>query len=201
MGEPGTGKTFVADYLIRWAVAKGLRVLNALPTGQLACRMRQRHPTIAVDTCAGAFLFHRQVGRGHCCLDGLRRRGHRRGLAAERRGVWAPGRDVPGREQAAAASDDGRRLAAAQRPPRPSGRASAVAVSPGGHSDRSPPLHGSRAGVKVAGPASIQANGRGTASASSTASAAGTRPGAATTSRRPRTSRACWSGRRTKPPS
>ena len=68
MGEPGTGKTFVADYLIRWAVAKGLRVLYALPTGQLACRMRQRHPTIEVDTCAGAFLFHRPVAEAIAVL-------------------------------------------------------------------------------------------------------------------------------------
>ena len=61
LGEPGTGKTFVADYLIRWAQDQGLHVLYALPTGQLACRMRQRHPGLAVDTCAGAFLFHRPL--------------------------------------------------------------------------------------------------------------------------------------------
>ncbi|CAE7349184.1 pif1, partial [Symbiodinium sp. CCMP2592] len=59
MGGPGTGKTFVADYLIRVAVRRGHRVLYALPTGQLACRMRQRHPDVHVDTCAGAFLFYR----------------------------------------------------------------------------------------------------------------------------------------------
>ncbi|CAE7357076.1 pif1, partial [Symbiodinium sp. CCMP2592] len=59
MGGPGTGKTFVADYLVRVAVRRGHRVLYALPTGQLACRMRQRHPDIHVDTCAGAFLFYR----------------------------------------------------------------------------------------------------------------------------------------------
>ncbi|MCR9130901.1 MAG: AAA family ATPase [Alphaproteobacteria bacterium] len=61
LGEPGTGKTFVADYLIRLARQRGLRVLYALPTGQLACRMRTRHPNIEVDTCAGAFLFHRPL--------------------------------------------------------------------------------------------------------------------------------------------
>ena len=61
MGAPGTGKTFVADYLIRLAVQRGYRVLYALPTGQLACRMRQRHPDIHVDTCAGAFLFYRPL--------------------------------------------------------------------------------------------------------------------------------------------
>ncbi|CAK9101303.1 ATP-dependent DNA helicase PIF1 [Durusdinium trenchii] len=61
MGAPGTGKTFVADYLIRLAVQRGMRVLYALPTGQLACRMRQRHPGIEVDTCHGAFAFWRPL--------------------------------------------------------------------------------------------------------------------------------------------
>ncbi|CAE7293352.1 unnamed protein product, partial [Symbiodinium sp. CCMP2456] len=61
MGGPGTGKTFVADHLVRVAVQRGCRVLYALPTGQLACRMRQRHPDIHVDTCAGAFLFYRPL--------------------------------------------------------------------------------------------------------------------------------------------
>ena len=51
----------LADYLIRWAQDQGLRVLYALPTGQLACRMRQRHLGLVVDTCAGAFLFHRPL--------------------------------------------------------------------------------------------------------------------------------------------
>ena len=61
MGGPGTGKSFVADYLIRLAVERGHRVLYALPTGQLACRMRQRHPDIHVDTCAGALLLYRPL--------------------------------------------------------------------------------------------------------------------------------------------
>ncbi|CAE7575493.1 pif1 [Symbiodinium sp. CCMP2592] len=61
MGGPGTGKTFLADHLVRVAVERGYRVLYALPTGQLACRMRQRHPDIHVDTCAGAFLFYRPL--------------------------------------------------------------------------------------------------------------------------------------------
>ena len=61
MGAPGTGKTYVADHLIRLAVERDHRVLYALPTGQLACRMRQRHPDIQVDTCAGAFLFYRPL--------------------------------------------------------------------------------------------------------------------------------------------
>ena len=61
MGAPGTGKTFVVDYLIQVAVGRGLRVLCALPTGQLACRMRQRHLNIHVDTCHGAFGFFRPL--------------------------------------------------------------------------------------------------------------------------------------------
>ena len=61
MGAPGTGKTFVVDYLIQVAVGRGLRALYALPTGQLACRMRQRHPNIHVDTCHGAFGFFRPL--------------------------------------------------------------------------------------------------------------------------------------------
>eukprot|EP00434_Breviolum_minutum_P045362 symbB.v1.2.040649.t1/scaffold7408.1/size11443/1 len=52
LGGPGTGKTFVADYLIRLAVQREFKVLYALPTGQLACRMRQRHPNISIDTSA-----------------------------------------------------------------------------------------------------------------------------------------------------
>ena len=59
LGPPGTGKTVVADRCIEEAVAKGARVLYALPTGQLAAQMRVRHPEIQVDTCHGAFWLHR----------------------------------------------------------------------------------------------------------------------------------------------
>ena len=61
LGGPGTGKTFVADYLIGLAVQKGLKVCYALPTGALACRMRQKHTDICIDTCHGAFLFFRPL--------------------------------------------------------------------------------------------------------------------------------------------
>ena len=61
LGGPGTGKTFVADYLIGLAVRKGFKVCYALPTGALACRMRQKHTDICIDTCHGAFLFFRPL--------------------------------------------------------------------------------------------------------------------------------------------
>ena len=53
LGPPGTGKT------VEEAVAKGARVLYALPTGQLAARMRVRHPEIQMDTCHSAFWLRR----------------------------------------------------------------------------------------------------------------------------------------------
>ena len=58
-GPPGSGKTLVADLCIQRSVASHATVLYALPTGQLAARVRQRHPGIHVDTCHGAFLLHR----------------------------------------------------------------------------------------------------------------------------------------------
>ena len=61
LGGPGTGKTFVADYLISLAVRKGFKICYALPTGALACRMRQKHVDICIDTCHGAFLFFRPL--------------------------------------------------------------------------------------------------------------------------------------------
>ena len=61
LGGPGTGKTFVADYLIGLAVQKGLTICYALPTGALACRMRQKHTDICIGTCHGAFLFFRPL--------------------------------------------------------------------------------------------------------------------------------------------
>lgn len=61
LGGPGTGKTFVADYLIGVAVQKGFKICYALPTGALACRMRQKHTEICIDTCHGAFLFFRPL--------------------------------------------------------------------------------------------------------------------------------------------
>ena len=58
MGPPGTGKTLVINDKIKKWKKRGARILFALPTGQLAARMRQVHPDIDVDTCHGAFLLH-----------------------------------------------------------------------------------------------------------------------------------------------
>ena len=60
-GPPGGGKTAVIDRCIRWARRQGAHVLLALPTGQLASRMRERHPDIDVDTCHGALGLHLPV--------------------------------------------------------------------------------------------------------------------------------------------
>ena len=61
VGPPGTGKTAVLDRCIRRAGSLGARVLIALPTGVQRSRMRQRHPNAELDTCHGAFLFHRPL--------------------------------------------------------------------------------------------------------------------------------------------
>ena len=61
LGPPGTGKTAVVNAKIRKWKAKGARILLALPTGQLASRMRAVHPDVDVDTCAGALLFHKEL--------------------------------------------------------------------------------------------------------------------------------------------
>lgn len=61
LGPPGTGKTKVINDKINYWKRKGARILFALPTGNLAARMRAEHPDIDVDTCHGAFLFHRDV--------------------------------------------------------------------------------------------------------------------------------------------
>ena len=60
-GPPGCGKTTVADVCLRRAERKQARILYALPTGQLAARVRQRHPGIDVDTCHSALLLHRPL--------------------------------------------------------------------------------------------------------------------------------------------
>ena len=61
LGEPGTGKTAVLDMCIRQAQRKGARVLLAMPTGVQRARMKQRHPQAELDTCHGAFLFHKPL--------------------------------------------------------------------------------------------------------------------------------------------
>ena len=60
-GPPGSGKTTVMGRGLQRAVELGARVLFALPTAQLAARMRERHPNIDVDTCHAAFQLHRNV--------------------------------------------------------------------------------------------------------------------------------------------
>ncbi|CAE7572809.1 unnamed protein product [Symbiodinium natans] len=62
-GAPGTGKTAVLDRCIRRAQQRGARVLIALPTatGVQRARVKQRHPDAELDTCHGAFLFHKPL--------------------------------------------------------------------------------------------------------------------------------------------
>ena len=63
LGPPGTGKTLVLNRCIRRWQARGARILFALPTGQLAAEMRRKHPNVDVDTCHGAFLFHKEISQ------------------------------------------------------------------------------------------------------------------------------------------
>ena len=63
LGPPGTGKTLVLNRCIRRWQARGARILFALPTGQLAAEMRRKHPDVDVDTCHGAFLFHKEISQ------------------------------------------------------------------------------------------------------------------------------------------
>ncbi|CAK0887260.1 unnamed protein product, partial [Prorocentrum cordatum] len=60
LGKPGTGKTTVVKECIRRACEKGAQVLFALPTAQLASRMKEALrgiPNVCVDTCHAAFKF------------------------------------------------------------------------------------------------------------------------------------------------
>ena len=59
LGPPGCGKTVVLDRCIRRAQDAGARVLVALPTGAQRARMRAKHQEVDLDTCHGAFLFHK----------------------------------------------------------------------------------------------------------------------------------------------
>ena len=60
-GQPGTGKTAVLDQCIKRAQRLGARILLAMPTGVQRARMKQRHPHVDLDTCHGAFLFHKPL--------------------------------------------------------------------------------------------------------------------------------------------
>ena len=59
LGPPGCGKTVVLDRCIKRAQDVGARVLVALPTGAQRARTRAKHPEVDLDTCHGAFLFHK----------------------------------------------------------------------------------------------------------------------------------------------
>ena len=61
LGPPGSGKTTVIHQCIRHWQHRDAKILFALPTGQLASKMRAKHPDIDVDTCHGAFLFHKDL--------------------------------------------------------------------------------------------------------------------------------------------
>ena len=61
LGPPGTGKTTAVHKCVKHWHRKGARILFALPTGQLASEMRRVHPEVDVDTCHGAFLFHKEL--------------------------------------------------------------------------------------------------------------------------------------------
>ena len=61
LGPPGSGETAAIHACVDEWKARGARILLALPTGQLAAEMRARRPDVDVDTCHGAFLFHKDV--------------------------------------------------------------------------------------------------------------------------------------------
>ena len=62
LGPPGTGKTTLAFSCIERALAEDGRVLLALPTAQLASRMRARYgDRVDIDTCHAAFAFGEDV--------------------------------------------------------------------------------------------------------------------------------------------
>ena len=67
LGPPGTGKMVLDRCVRRWH-ARGARILFALPTGQLAAETRRKHPEI--DTCHGAFLFHKEISQALPLLSG-----------------------------------------------------------------------------------------------------------------------------------
>ena len=60
LGPPGTGKTTVLNNCVDRVLESGGRALYALPTAQLAARVRARHPTADVDTCAAAFWLWKE---------------------------------------------------------------------------------------------------------------------------------------------
>ena len=69
LGPPGTGKTTVIFSCIDRALAKGGKVLMALPTAQLASRMKARYgDRVDIDTCHAAFGLHEAAEHGEASL-------------------------------------------------------------------------------------------------------------------------------------
>ncbi|CAE7365302.1 unnamed protein product [Symbiodinium natans] len=69
LGPPGTGKTTVVFSCIDRALTKGGKVLMALPTAQLASRMKARYGhKIDIDTCHAAFGLHESAEHGEASL-------------------------------------------------------------------------------------------------------------------------------------
>ncbi|MCR9258076.1 MAG: AAA family ATPase, partial [Alphaproteobacteria bacterium] len=72
LGPPGSGKTTAIFASIERALDLGGRVLFALPTAQLASRMRQRFgDRLDIDTCHAAFGLHEPVELGEAGILGL----------------------------------------------------------------------------------------------------------------------------------
>ena len=64
-GAPGTGKTTATFRMIKHAIDKGGRILLALPTAQLAARMREKWGEyIEINTCAAAFGYLEHLAAG-----------------------------------------------------------------------------------------------------------------------------------------
>ena len=68
-GGPGTGKTTVVKMCIHYALSKGGRVLLALPTAQLANRMKELYgKTVDIGTYHAAFGFGEDIPSVACAL-------------------------------------------------------------------------------------------------------------------------------------
>ena len=61
LGPSGCGKTYAVDFVINRARQLGARLLVCLPTGQLACDFREKHPRIEIDTIHGGILLYKPL--------------------------------------------------------------------------------------------------------------------------------------------
>ena len=61
LGPTGNGITNVLHYCFQKWHEEGARVLCDIPTGSGPPTMRAKHPYVDVDTCHGAFLFHKEL--------------------------------------------------------------------------------------------------------------------------------------------